>query len=1036
MNDTVDVVIVTALPIERDAVLNRLDGYVVVQHATDAYTYYRARVETDDGDACEVAVVMLLGMGNNEAAIATSHAIERWRSKCVLMCGIGAGVPNEIRLGDVAVAEYSYYYELAKLTEQGAQRRGQQFPSDRFLLDRARAVRASEWQTNINAKRPVESDASKGISAILFGPIASGEKVVADTTTLNALRHDVPKLIALAMEGAGVARAAASAFDRPRFLEVRGISDYANPDKNDAWHIYAASAAAAFIITLLRANLFKSDPKIKNRRHNLPVELTPFVGRETEVIDIQKLCDTSRLVTLTGSGGVGKTRLALQLGRAMLEKFADGVWWVELETVVDATLAPLTLATVLGITQPAGGALNAAIIDFLRDKQCLIIFDNCEHLIEASALQVERLLRACLNLKIICTSREPLRIGGETIYRVPSLSAPHPAQATQMSVEELTNYEAIQFFVDRARAVQPNFEITQENAKAIAQLCYRLDGIPLAIELAAARVKALSVDKIAARLDDRFRLLTGGSRTALPRQQTLRAAIEWSHDLLPTLPPAERALLRRLSVFVGGCSLEAIESVCVDDQVNESDVLDLVTQLVDKSLLIMDDRGSESRYLLLETIRDFAREKLREANETSIFQARHFAHYAELARFANSKLKLIGAEQNSWLNRLEADLDNLRAGLEFAIEMDPHQAIKMAAHLGEFWDRRGHFSEGRLIFRRFIETHSEKLDGALDECLMWDGVLATRQGDYEAAKQSLNKSLLLSRANENQNVVARALHCLATIAHTQGDDERTSHYLVESLEVFRQLDDKGGIADSQNLLGKIAWDKGDLVGARNLLEEGLAMFRAIGDEQGIAKSLGRLGGIAFSQGDHLAAQNYLEESLAMRKAIGDRKGVAFALSGLGAVAWMRGNYEQAHKYYEDCLPIAREMGDKDITAHALDGLGNVACSQRDFSFASACFEECMSIRQTMGNKEGITNCIDGFARVALGQGRFERAACLFASVQNLRASIQAPLVDAEQAEFEKAVAKTQTNLDQDAFDAAWSKGSEMGFDEVIAFIRS
>lgn len=418
--------------------------------------------------------------------------------------------------------------------------------------------------------------------------------------------------------------------------------------------------------------------------NNLPVQLTTFIGREHQMAEAKRLLATTRLLTLTGPGGTGKTRLSLQMAADVLDAFPDGVWLVELAPLSDAALVPQTVASTWSVREQPGRPLLETLSDYLRAKSLLLILDNCEHLIDACAQLAETLLRACPHLKLLPSSREALGVAGETAYRVPSLSLPDPHQP--LSVESLSRYEAAQLFVDRARAVQPHFSLTAHNLSAVAQICQRLDGIPLALELAAARVKLFAVEQIALRLDDRFRLLTGGSRTALPRQQTLRALIDWSYDLLPV---AERGALARLSVFAGGWTFGAAEAVIGPE------ALDLLSHLVDKSLVVVDElaEAPETRYRLLETIRQYARDKLLESGEAPMVRDRHLRHYLLVAEVAEPKLE--GPEMLPALNQLEAELDNIRAALEWTLDRSPQAAVQLAARLTFFWQRRGHVPEGR-----------------------------------------------------------------------------------------------------------------------------------------------------------------------------------------------------------------------------------------------------------------------------------------------------------------------------------------------------
>ena len=434
--------------------------------------------------------------------------------------------------------------------------------------------------------------------------------------------------------------------------------------------------------------------------HNLPLELSSFVGREKELAEVKRLLENNRLLTLTGSGGCGKTRLALAAAGELVEGFADGVWLVELASLADASLVPQAVASTLGVREQTGRSPTESLSDYLGSKRVLLVLDNCEHLVEACAELAEALLHSCPELRILATSREALGITGEVAWLVPSLSLPDLRRLP--AVESLYQYESARLFVERTTAVNPTFALTEQNASAVAQVCYRLDGIPLAIELAAARTKVLTVEQIAVRLDDSFGLLSAGSRTAMPRQRTLHATMDWSHELLPD---EERALFRRLAVFAGGFTLEAAESVCSGEDLERDEVLDLLSHLVDKSLVVAWEVSGEARYRLLETVQQYAWEKLSEPGETERFRERHAGYYLALAEEAEPELK--GAGQVAWLERLEWERDNLRAAMAWLLERG---ALEEAARLGWalwlFWGIRAHFAEGRRWMEQALSARS------------------------------------------------------------------------------------------------------------------------------------------------------------------------------------------------------------------------------------------------------------------------------------------------------------------------------------------
>jgi predicted ATPase/class 3 adenylate cyclase len=719
---------------------------------------------------------------------------------------------------------------------------------------------------------------------------------------------------------------------------------------------------------------------------NLPQQLTRFIGREREIDAVKGLLADTRLLTLTGTGGMGKTRLALQVGAEVLEAYPDGVWLIELAALSDAGVVPQQVAAALGVREEPGRPLPDTLIDALRPKRLLLILDNCEHLVEASASLAHALLRGCPELHVLATSRAALGLVGETIWRVPSLAAPDPHQ--HETVEQLTQYLAVQLFIDRARESRPGFKVTNATAPAVAQLCYRLDGIPLAIELAAARVRALSVEQLMERLDDRFRLLTGGSRTALPRQQTLRAALDWSFDLLSD---QERALLRRVSVFAGGWTLEAAEAVC--GGVGEwEEGLDLLTALVEKSLVGFEEPGGEARYRLLETIRQYAHERLVESAEVEALQDRHQQYYLRLAEAAEPQLT--GPDQTRWLARLEADHDNLRAAFDRTTAGNGGEAaLRLAVALWRFWYVRGYSSEGR-----------ERLALVLSKAVAVDPT-ASR---------------------------AKALNGAGALAFLQGDYGAARSLYEESLAIWRALGERQGIAASLGNLGLLAHRQANFAAARTLHEESLAIRRELGSPQGIAASLSSLGLVADSQGDSAAARALHEESLAIRRELGDRLGIAICLNNLGNVAQAEGEYPAARALYEESLAIKRELGDRRGIATSLNNMGNVANEQGEYLAARALFEESLAIRRELGDQLGAAESLEGLGELARATGRPARAIRLWGATSAVRERIGAPLTPEEHADQERLLAAARAALGEEAFAAAWAAGRAMPLEQAIA----
>ena len=818
----------------------------------------------------------------------------------------------------------------------------------------------------------------------------------------------------------------------------------------------------------------------EERRSNLPIPLSSFIGRQRELAQVKAFLASSRLVTLIGAGGCGKTRLAIQAAAELVAEVPDGVWLVELGALSDSNLVANTIASALGLGEESDRPIPDLLAGYLREKTLLLLLDNCEHLIAACAQLAELLLQACPNLGILATSREALGIAGESVLGVPPLAVPDPQAVAAEGVDlpsRMLPYEGVRLFVDRAIAVQPEFRLTAANAPAVAQICHRLDGIPLALELAAARVKALSVDQIAARLDDRFRLLTGGSRTALPRHQTLQALIDWSNDLLSE---AERVLLRRLSVFAAGWTLEAAEAVCAGDGIETDEVLDLLTGLVERSLVLVEQRGAEARYRMLDTIRQYARLKNLEAGEAEGLHTRHLHYILRLVEGAESGLR--GHEQPRWLDRLEAEHDNLRAALDWSqASGDTEAGLRLVGGLFRFWLLSGHVEEGRHwlegMLSRVVATQRTK---SLAKALQGAGFLAVGHGDLVTGRSRAEESLAISRELDDAVGVADSLHGLGRAAYFEGDYAAARSWFEESLNtgraanyrwgsanalyrlgmvsliqgdylqarpqfdesaaIFRELGDKWSLSYSLSALGEEAFRRGDYAQARSALEEGLTAFRDLGSKSGIAMSLSELGWLALSEGDYLAASARLEESLALRQEMGYRVGVAIALNLLGDVALHQGNYPQAKALIERGLQLRKEMGNKSGIAWSLQNLGHLALHQGESQQAAALFEECLRLFVELGNKMAIAECLEGLASVAAGDRRpvddgnpAERAVRLFGAAEALREAASTPLPPYRRAEVDRDLATARAKLDEPAFVAAWESGRSMTMERAAAY---
>jgi predicted ATPase/class 3 adenylate cyclase len=722
--------------------------------------------------------------------------------------------------------------------------------------------------------------------------------------------------------------------------------------------------------------------------NNLPIQLTSFIGRKKEIAEVRQAISEYRLVTLTGPGGSGKTRLALQVASEMIEHFHDGVFFVALAPIMDPKLVASTIAQSLGIPEVAGRSIADSLKDYLQSKSLLLLLDNFEQVIPAAPLVAE-LLVACGGLKTLVTSREGLRVSGEHEYFVPPLPLPNLTQLP--SVESLSQYAAVELFLQRARSVKPDFRITPDTAPAVAEICYRLDGLPLAIELAAARIKLLPPRAMLARLENRLEFLTGGARELPARQQTLRNAIAWSYDLLNE---DEQKLFRRLSVFVGGCTLDAVETV-VDDRQAYLSLLDQFGSLLDKSLLReVEGMSDEPRFVMLELLREFGMEQLKASGEQETTQQRHANFFLALAEQAEAKLESV--DQLEWINRMEQEHDNLRAALEWSktAKGAGELCLRLAGTLGLFWEARGYFSEGR-----------ERISAVLS--------IEAAQGRTAA------RAKLLARAAE--------------LAYRQSDYAATVELAEESLAIYREVGDKQGIATVLIKLGNAATEAGDYETASGFLEEALTIWQELEDKHGTARALISLGWAALRPGDYQLANARLESALAISRELEDTRSIGFELSGLGEVALRRGDYARATKLLEESLELRRQLGSKWGVGVSLGTLGWVAIREGDWKRALARLGESLEVRQEIGDKGGSAWCIERLAEVALAQGNPEKAIRLLSAAGALRISIGSVIDPADQPEYQNRRAALRAELGQERFAALWEEGRALTLEQAITY---
>jgi non-specific serine/threonine protein kinase len=651
------------------------------------------------------------------------------------------------------------------------------------------------------------------------------------------------------------------------------------------------SAAAKWPARPARTPRLVSSPP--RQLHNLPTQLTSFIGREREIAEIKRLLGTTRLVTLTGSGGCGKTRLALQVAADLLGQYPDGVWLVELASLADPAFVPNSVAAALDIPEQPNRPMTETLANYLRTKNLLLLIDGCEHLQAACQSLIDHLLRASATMRILATSRETLGIEGELMYRVPSLRLPDVGHLPP--APQLAEYDAIRLFTERAALAQPGFALTERNAPAIMQICRRLDGMPLAIEFAAALVMVLSVEQIDARLDDRFRLLTAGTRKTLPRQQTLRATLDWSYDLLSQ---AERALLRRLSVFAGGSTLEATEAVCRGEGIESAEILGILSRLVEKSLVVAETHNGAARYSLLETVRQYAQEKL--AEEGAADQVRRVHRDWCLAFAEQAARELRGPREDLWIERLEPEHDNLRAALDWSkTEKDGAEAgLRLVGALHFFWWHRDHWNEGMRWTEGALARSSEARPSALPRALAAATHFARGLGDYELATALGEKGLALCRELGERESRGELLLYLAYIASMQADYERATAFFDECINVAQELGDRWLYGFALIRLGVMARYQGDDKRVTELHTQGLAVNRAIGNKFATANALNRYGrDVALPQHRYDEAVALFKEGLLLSRDARSRWQSEQCLEGLAQAASARGHYEHAARLF-------------------------------------------------------------------------------------------------------------------------------------------
>ncbi|HEX9838221.1 MAG TPA: helix-turn-helix domain-containing protein [Anaerolineales bacterium] len=761
--------------------------------------------------------------------------------------------------------------------------------------------------------------------------------------------------------------------------------------------------------------------------NNLPASLTTFIGREKEQTEILQRIGTHRLVTLTGSGGVGKTRISLKVGGEVLDEYANGVWLVELAPLSDPELLPQTVASVFGIVTQATRSHTELLINHLRPKTALLILDNCEHLLDASASLADTLLRHCLHLKILATSREAFGILGEIVYHMPSLRLPD----IQQTLETFREYESVRLFEERSQLAQPDFKLTMENASSVAQICSRLDGIPLAIELAAARVNMFSTAQIAARLDDRFNLLTGGSRTALPRQQTLRASIDWSWNLISD---PEQTLLRRLTVFAGGWTLEAAESVCSSGgRIESQEVSELMTQLLAKSLVIANRQpGRERRFHLHETIRQYAQEKLIEAGEQENIRSQHLKYFLDLSGLA--ELALRGPHQMEWYNRLTDERDNLRVALEHAAgsaasRSDLEAGLLLSARLIDYWidfDLR----EGLRWSTALIQNpEAQTFPQARAKALIAQGYILWNMQQFEAVRSIAEECLAVFRSCGDQQGEYDALILMGRVSQFAAGMEQRVEFHRQALTLARSMSDVLRQAYALCMLG---WDQRDPQRGREQWEEAIVLFRQIGDWRFLAHTLGILGYTVLSNGDLEAAEKFLNEAYEVNQRINNIE-IEFVLTGKGILCMLRGEYDQARTFLQKNIEDHEKTGDRMGYLWGRARLGYVALREGSVAEAHQILIETIENFYADQDKKGLVFALDKMASLYVVINKLELAAHLIGWSDANRNQIGDPRPRIEQADLDRDIASIKAKIGAGAYETAYNAGRDLTLDEAVAF---
>jgi predicted ATPase/serine/threonine protein kinase len=778
------------------------------------------------------------------------------------------------------------------------------------------------------------------------------------------------------------------------------------------------------------------DKAVLPTQGNLPAQLTPLIGREQEVASVCKLLQNQelRLLTLTGPGGVGKTRLGLKIAADLLDAFVDGVYFVPLASISHPDLVLPTIARTLGLQEAGDWPLEERLQALLYGKHLLLLLDNFEQVVSA-APRLSDLLTTCPHFKILVTSRTVLHIRGEHEFSVSPLVLPNLKRLPDN--ETLSQFAAVALFLERAQASKPDFQLTPANGSIIAEICVRLDGLPLAIELAAARIKVLPPPELLRRLEPRLALLTSGAQDVPAHQRTLRSTLTWSYDLLDT---QEQQIFRRLCVFVGGFTLEAAEAICSTSDYVTADVtlpvLDVISSLIDKSLLYQTEQGERGpRFMTLETIREYGWECLLTSGEAVVIQRAHAIYYLTMAEKAEPGLTR--AEQGEWLDRLEWEHDNLRAALQWLVEQAGGQEVEMALRMGtalwRYWLARGHMSAGRSFLAQALSRSEGAIASVRAKALIVAGLLTGLQGYVEQADALGRKGLALFRELGDTQGIANSIEILGTTAFMRDNFAMARSLGEESLALFREVEDTFGITGSLVIIAESAMQQGEYMTAISLLEESLTLSRERGDTWGIARALYNLAFVRFYEMDYTTADLLLEESLSLSSEIGEKRGIGYELISLGSLALFRGDHARARSLLEEGLVLHKEAGDRRGLALGYCLMGWVLLFKQDYTIARSLFEDSLRTARKVEFQVLIPQNLEGLAAVLLAQGQALWAVKLLGKAGTLRKALKAPTPSIIRTINDQLAVTAKAQLGEETFMAAWNEGCAMTLEQVVNY---